>query len=146
LVVAAGGNNGVEMDFYPASYQNVISVANTDFSDIKAMTSNYGYTIDVSAPGESVYATYPTNNYSFQSGTSMASPVVAGAAAIVRSYFPAFNAFQAGEQLKVTADNHYPLNNSIFENKLGDWSHQLVSCLNSNGFSICCYDTTNSDR
>jgi hypothetical protein len=107
------------MDFYPASYQNVISVANTDFSDIKATTSNYGYAIDVSAPGESVYSTYPTAIYNFLSGTSMASPVVAGAAAIVRSYFPSFNAFQTGEQLKVTADNHYTLNSSTYENKLG---------------------------
>lgn len=134
LVVAAAGNNGAEMNFYPASYQNVISVANTDFSDIKATTSNYGYNIDVSAPGESVYATYPINIYNFQSGTSMASPVVAGAAAIVRSFYPTFNAFQAGEQLKVTADNHYSLNNSNFENKLGTGRVNLYRALTQTAF------------
>ncbi|MBL7889468.1 MAG: S8 family peptidase [Bacteroidia bacterium] len=132
LVVAAAGNNSTEMDFYPASFQHVLSVANTDWNDVKASTSNYGYNVDVCAPGESIYSTYPSNSYSYSSGTSMASPVVAGAAAIVRSSYPSLNALQTAEQLKTTADDIYPLNLIAYENKLGAGRVNLYRALTAN--------------
>lgn len=119
LVVAAAGNNGLNQDFYPASYQYVISVANTNSSDVAAGTTNYGYNIDVCAPGENIYSTVPTNTYVLSSGTSMASPCAAGAAAIIKSFYPSYNALQVGEQLKVTCDNIYPLNSVTYLNRLG---------------------------
>ena len=120
LVVAAAGNDAVEADHWPASYNHVISVASTASNDAKSGFSNYGYQIDVCAPGSNIYATVSNNTYTPMSGTSMASPVAAGCAAMVRSRFPLFNADQAAQQLRNSCDNIYGLAaNSIFNNKLG---------------------------
>ena len=118
LVVAAAGNNSVEEDFYPASYQWVISVAATQNSDVKAPFSNYGVNVDVCAPGVNIYST-TNNSYGYMSGTSMASPVAAGAAAIIQSEYPSLNAIQVGEQLKVTCDN-IDAQNPSYIGKLGN--------------------------
>ncbi|MDF2435681.1 MAG: Subtilisin-like serine protease [Bacteroidota bacterium] len=129
LVIAASGNDGVLTDFYPASLQYVISVANTNNSDVAAGSTNYGYNIDVCAPGENIYATYPTNTYTYQSGTSMAAPCAAGAAAIIKSFYPSYNALQIGEQLKVTCDNIYSLNATAYANRLGEGRVNLYKAL-----------------
>jgi serine protease len=132
LVIAASGNDGTNMDFYPASLQYVISVANTDNSDEAAASSNYGYNIDVCAPGQAIYATYPVNTYTYQSGTSMASPCAAGAAAIIKSFYPSYTALQIGEQLKVTCDNIYALNPAMYSSKLGEGRINLFKALTVN--------------
>ena len=60
--------------------------------------SNYGAEeVDVFAPGDQIYSTMPNDNYAYLQGTSMASPVVAGAAAVLRSYFPKLKASQVKE-------------------------------------------------
>lgn len=105
LVVTAAGNNASALDFYPANYQYALSIASTTSSDSKSSFSNFGYMIDVCAPGSSIYTTIFNNAYSQQSGTSMAAPVAAGAAAIVKSFYPSYNGLQVGEQLRATADN-----------------------------------------
>ena len=69
--------------FYPASYANCIAVAATDASDARASWSNYGDWVDVAAPGSSIFSTLRENAYGYKSGTSMASPHVAGLAALV---------------------------------------------------------------
>lgn len=120
LVVAAAGNTGLDEMFYPAGYDNVMAVANTQSSDIINTSSTWGYFVDVSAPGTNINATWPTNSYAQQTGTSMASPVTAGVIAIVRSFFPSFSALQACERVKQTTDNIYSLPiNSGRLNKLG---------------------------
>ena len=87
LIVAAAGNEGVDTDktpFYPASYpdSNVLSVAATDDRDKLASFSNYGKnTVDLAAPGDAVGSTYLKSDYRYMSGTSMAAPYVAAAAA-----------------------------------------------------------------
>jgi len=83
VIVAAAGNNGDTTPMYPAYYTNCIAVAATDANDAKASWSNYGDWVDVAAPGLSIYSTLKDNSYGYLSGTSMASPCVAGLAALV---------------------------------------------------------------
>jgi subtilisin family serine protease len=128
LVVCAAGNNGVDGDFYPAAYNYVLSVANTSQNDVKFSNSNYGYMVDVCAPGDNVNSTWSGNLYITTSGTSMSSPIVAGAAGIVKNHFPAYNGLQVGERLKVTADNIYAANPSYI-NKLGTGRINLFRAL-----------------
>ncbi|WP_409253806.1 S8 family peptidase [Bacillus sp. SCS-153A] len=85
VVVAAAGNDGVSTTFEPASYANAIAVGAVDSNDNKASFSNYGTWVDVTAPGVSIASTVPNNGYSYMSGTSMASPHVAGLAGLLAS-------------------------------------------------------------
>ncbi len=129
LVVAAAGNDGLDEAFFPASYNYVISVANTKSDDRRSASSNYNYSVDVCAPGENINSTYPTNTYSMQTGTSMSSPCVAGAAAIVKSFYPSYTGLQVGQRLKVTCDNIYPLMSPSYANKLGNGRINLYKAL-----------------
>jgi len=112
LVVAACGNSDAEADYYPASYNYVISVGGTDINDHRwddpdlIHGSTYSPYVDIAAPSSLIYSTSYNANYgSPEGGTSFASPIVAACAAMVKKQFPSFNAIQIGEQLKVTADN-----------------------------------------
>lgn len=120
VVVAAAGNDNVEDLFYPASYDNVFSVAATGPSDARSSYTNYGFYVDISAPGDGVYATLGNSTYGGNTGTSMASPIVAGALALLRSHMPELNAQQAMAQIKATTDDHYNVaNNNAYAGKLG---------------------------
>jgi len=68
---------------YPASYNSVVAVAATTSSDSRACFSSTGEFVELAAPGQSVYSTLPGSTYGNYSGTSMASPHVAGAAALL---------------------------------------------------------------
>jgi serine protease len=111
LVVAAAGNDGVNNDLtphYPSSYDKVLSVGATNkTSDAKASFSEYGVTVDVYAPGVSILSTTPNNTYqsSFWSGTSMASPMAAGLAGLVKTQNPGWTVDQVREQVRVTCDD-----------------------------------------
>jgi hypothetical protein len=118
LVVAAAGNSNSSSDFFPASYRNVISVAAVNFDDRKASYSNYGYSIDVSAPGTALYNTWASNTYAYLSGTSMASPLVAGIAGLVKAKYPNFTPEQVGEKIRVGCDDNYSVN-SVYRYMLG---------------------------
>jgi subtilisin family serine protease len=96
LFVAAAGNNGTNSDTsptYPAAMNldNIIAVAATTNDDERASFSNYGsVSVDLGAPGENVYSTWLGSSYAFASGTSMATPHVAGAVAMVYALNPGF--------------------------------------------------------
>ncbi len=104
LVIAAAGNDNSTVPEYPAFYTGVMSVTSVDNADRKSSFSNYGPYVTISAPGE-VFTTANRDNYTVARGTSFAVPIVAGAAALVRSRFPDFDMTQVREQLRVTADN-----------------------------------------
>jgi serine protease len=114
--VAAAGNDNVTTIFYPAGYNNVISVASTTTNDAKSSFSNYGNWIDISAPGSAIYSTYFTGNYTPSyanlQGTSMASPMVAGLCALVKSVNPQMTQTQIRNCVLSTADNINSVNGS----------------------------------
>jgi thermitase len=83
VVVAAAGNDASNTPFYPAAFANVIAVASTDRSDMLAPSSDFGDWVDVAAPGGNIYSTLPNSDYASLSGTSVASPHVAGLAGLV---------------------------------------------------------------
>ena len=114
LIVAAAGNEGENMYDYPAAYDHVLAVSATDSFDSLADFSNYGTEIDLAAPGTDIYSTLPHNKYEFMSGTSMATPVVAGVAALVWSANPSLINTQIEEQLYETADDLGPVGKDIF--------------------------------
>ncbi len=147
LVVAAAGNDNNENTFYPASYRYVLSVASTGNNDGKSSFSNYGAFVDVCAPGSNIYAAQSNNAYQVQSGTSMASPVAAGAAAIVKSHFPTYTALQVGERLRVTCDNIYgATGNNAYLNKLGKGRINMYRSLTINSPSVRMLDIASTDN
>jgi subtilisin family serine protease len=110
LFIAAAGNDGVDNDrspHFPASYEmeNVISVAATDHADGLAGFSCYGLTtVDVGAPGVDILSSTPNGQYAKYSGTSMATPHVAGVAALIKAAFPEATADQIKARIMDTAD------------------------------------------
>ncbi len=107
LVVAAAGNEAQNSDVvahYPSGYEidNVISVAALDRSDNLAGFSNYGATtVDLGAPGVDIYSTYHSSDsaYGLLNGTSMATPHVAGVAALVIARYPGISVFDLRQRL-----------------------------------------------
>ena len=108
LFVAAAGNSTVNNDrqpHYPSSYPNVLSVAALDRNDALASFSNYGLkSVAIAAPGKEILSTWLGNDYKEASGTSMATPVVAGVAALVVAENPRISVEQLKKQILASAD------------------------------------------
>ncbi|MCX6857362.1 MAG: S8 family serine peptidase, partial [Verrucomicrobia bacterium] len=110
LFIAAAGNDGSDLDLspqYPASYaaDNIVSVAASTDRDARSSFSNYGRTnVDLAAPGSSILSTVRNGGYSTFSGTSMATPHVAGAVALLKSLAPTMPLAEIKTQLLETVD------------------------------------------
>jgi serine protease len=103
LIVCAAGNDSRGSVSYPSAYSECVSVSALDSYENLASFSNYGDGVEVAAPGVNVYSTYPTDSYAELSGTSMASPVAAGVAALGLAANPGLSASQLRQRLKDTA-------------------------------------------
>ena len=105
VVVAAAGNSDSSVASYPAACPGAIGVAATDSSDARAGYSNFGApNVFVSAPGSSIYSTYYNSAYATLSGTSMASPFVAGLAALLVGQVPTRTPGDVKQLLATTSD------------------------------------------
>ncbi len=129
VCVAAAGNDDVSTQFYPAAYNNVISVASSTFGDSKSSFSNYGSWIDITAPGSAIWSTVPGNGYAFKQGTSMASPMVAGLAGLMLSLNPGLNPDDVETCIRSTADNIDAANPSYI-GQLGDGRINALAAMN----------------
>jgi hypothetical protein len=103
VCVAAAGNDNTSQAHYPSDYDACISVVSTDYNDLRSSFSNYGSTKDIAAPGSSIVSTYFDGGYAYMSGTSMASPVVAGVVALMLSANPALTVDEVKQILYSTA-------------------------------------------
>lgn len=136
LFVAAAGNDSTNNDSrptYPANfnrvYDNVISVAASTEADLLPAFSNYGaQTVDIAAPGERVYSTYKGGTYATLDGTSMATPHVAGAAALIKAKFPSLNYLQIRTRLLTNVDTPQGLAGRVRTGRLN-----VNSALNADG-------------
>ena len=115
LVVAAAGNGGGDQigddndarPFYPGNFQheNLIAVAATDHEDQLASFSNYGLTqVDLGAPGVGILSTTRNNSYATFNGTSMATPHVTGATALLRGLYPDWGYDKIRDRILDTVD------------------------------------------
>jgi hypothetical protein len=113
VIVGAAGNTNSETGFYPASYPEVLSVGAIQSNDIRSTFSTFGYDLDVVARGTSVLSTILGNGYALNSGTSMASPIVAGIAALVRHEFPSWSPDRVRHQIRSSSNNAFYGGNSL---------------------------------
>lgn len=111
ILVASAGNDSANNDvvpFFPANYtqtlENVVTVAATDVDGRLAGYSNYGASVTLAAPGNSILSTLPNNRYGSLSGTSMAAPFVSGALALLKDAHPDWSWRQLVGKLKSSVD------------------------------------------
>lgn len=110
LVVAAAGNEGTKRGNndtlgYPAKYASVMAVGSVNSSNTRSSFSSTGTDLEIMAPGESIQSTYYNGGYATMSGTSMASPHVAGVAALIMAANPNLTNAQVRDILNTTAND-----------------------------------------
>ena len=116
LITASAGNNNTDngsVYHYPSDIPDIICVGASTSSDTQASFSNYGTPVDVAAPGEGTYSTFPQGGYEYLSGTSMAAPQVAGLAALVLAYSGGTGSLSQPELRALIEDNCDPIGSWI---------------------------------
>ena len=120
LIVASAGNFPEQREQFPAAYDPVLAIAALDRNNNKIEKSNYGQFIDLSAPGIDIRSTSVLDDISYEmrEGTSVAAPMVAAAAAIVKLQYPAYSWQQITACLKSSAEP-LEINEYQYSGKLG---------------------------
>jgi thermitase len=148
VVFAAAGNNGATPVLYPAGEQNVVAVAATGAAstspsgDTHASYSNYGSGVDVAAPGSSIWAPYAavTNgSYSTWTGTSMATPMASGLAALMLSVNPKLTNAQIVDLMEKNSDD---LGTAGWDQYYGWGRIDVAKTLRAAGGAVPVTDTT----
>ncbi|MBF0688128.1 MAG: S8 family serine peptidase [Cellulomonas sp.] len=103
VVVAAMGNDGTAVPFFPAAFPGVVAVGSVGRTERRSSFSQTGPHIDLVAPGEDVLSTWPGQRAAWRSGTSMAAPHVSGVAALLRAVSPGLTAARVADVLRRTA-------------------------------------------
>jgi subtilisin family serine protease len=105
IVIAAAGNRASTLPEYPAAETTpgLLAVGANTAADTLTDFSNYGDWVHVAAPGDRIMSSVPGNEYGVWSGTSMAAPLAAGQAALVRAAYPQLTAVQVVERIRLTA-------------------------------------------
>lgn len=125
LVVAAAGNTPQQLNFYPASYHRVLSVSGTQGNDefwnsFAGFGTTYSYYADICAPARDVRTTTGAGSTGNQTGTSLAAPMVCGAAGLVKAHDPSLTMAQVRERIRANADAAiYNINPSYYAEKMG---------------------------
>ena len=120
VVIAAAGNSGQQENYYPASFDNVLSVAISDDDGNTVSQTTRNYFVDIMAPGSNVYSTKNNDSYGKGTGSSFSSPLVSGAAALVRAHYPELSALQVMEVLRLSSKSVYSqAKNQGYEELLG---------------------------
>jgi len=126
LIVAAAGNSNTDSPYFPAFWSQysdgVVAVAANTRDGCKAYFSNYGYWVTIAAPGKDILSTLPGNSYGSWSGTSMAAPFVAGAAARVLSINSGLGVGELAATMENTSD-HMSFNGACWPAEGSDFGH-----------------------
>jgi hypothetical protein len=105
MIIAAASNEDSMIRSYPAALANAVAVSALDQSLKKASFSNFGPWVDISAPGDKIVSTVPGGDTAESSGTSMAAPVVAGAAGLMLAMNPSLNFAEIRNRILNCADS-----------------------------------------
>jgi subtilisin family serine protease len=104
-IIAASGNDGTRQLYFPGALPHVVAVGAADSRGEVASFSTYGDHVTLIAPGEDIYSSYLNGRYAFASGTSQASPFVAGAVALMKSFAKAQGRRLSDRQIKHVLKN-----------------------------------------